>query len=85
MIGLLDQLPRVQWMITTLGKKGSVLVERASSQDAAGEAVLEDAVNSMLAEAASNSSNGGNDGASHNGHGHMSQAACTSKTQAKIR
>ena len=74
-------------MITTLGKKGSVLVERLSPQDAAGEAVLEDAVNSMLAEAANSrgSSNGGNDGAGHNAHGRNSQAACTSSTQAKIR
>ena len=90
MLGLLEQLPRVQWMITTLGKKGSVLVERASPQDAEGEAVLEDVLNNMLSEAASSSSsssssNGANDSAGHNDHGPKSQAACTSKTQAKIR
>lgn len=86
MLGLLDQLPRVQWMITTLGKKGSVLVERASPQDAKGEAVLEYALNNMISEAASgSSSNGAHDSAGHDGHGPKSQAACTSKTQAKIR
>lgn len=87
MLGLLEQLPRVQWVITTLGKKGSVLVERSSSKDAEGDAVLEDALNSMLTEAASSnsSSNGGSDGASQNGYEQDSQAACTSKTQAEIR
>ena len=89
MLGLLDQLPRVQWMITTLGKKGSVLVERASPQDAEGEAVLEDALNNMLSEvgsSSSSSSNGASDSAGiHNGHGANSQAACISKSKAKIR
>lgn len=89
MLGLLEQLPRVQWVITTLGKKGSVLVERASFKDAEGEAVLEDVLNSMLTEAASSnsnsSSNGGSGGASQNGHEQVSQAACISKTQAEIR
>lgn len=79
MLGLLEQLSRVQWIITTLGKKGSVLVERASPQDAEGEAVLEDTLNNMLSKAASSSSSNGA------GHGPKSQAVCTSKTQAKIR
>lgn len=87
MLGLLEQLPRVQWIITTLGKKGSVLVERASSKEAGEEAVLEDVLDSLLTEVASmnSSSNGGSTGASQNGHECISQAACISKTQAEIR
>ena len=56
----LARLPRVKFMITTLGKKGSVLIARSDSQTAAHEAdqetdqevvqeaVLEDLLNSML-------------------------------------
>ena len=83
MLCLLKQLPRVQWIITTLGKRGSVLVEKTSPQGAEEEAVLEDALNSILTEAARSSSSSNN--SSSSSHGGQSQAACISKTQAQIR
>ena len=58
----LARLPRVKFMITTLGKKGSVLIARSDSQtaaqetdqEAAQEAVLEDLLHSMLKNVSSN-------------------------------
>lgn len=88
MIRLLQQLPRVQWIITTLGKKGSVLVEKASPEDAEEDAVLEDMLNKMLTEASSSSSSSSTrstSGASKHGCVSSDSAACTSKTQVQIR
>ena len=62
----LARLPRVKFMVTTLGKKGSVLIERTASQTAAQEAdeeaaqegvqeaVLENLLHSMLKSVTSN-------------------------------
>ena len=83
MICLLQQLPRLQWTITTLGKKGSVLVERAPPQDAADTVVLDDTINNMLSEAASSSANGTR--GHHSGQGSPRPADCTSKGQTEIR
>lgn len=86
MICLMQQLPRVQWIITTLGKKGSVLVEKASPQDAQEDAVLQDMLNKMLTEASSSSSKtSSTNGASRHGCVSIDSAACTSKTQVHIR
>ena len=87
MICLLQQLPRVQWVITTLGKKGSVLVEKAPPQGAEEEAVLEDMLNKMLTEAAGSSSSNSSstNGASKHSLTSSDHAACTSKTQVQVR
>ena len=48
MLAMMQQLPRVQWMITTLGKRGSVLLERQHSEQTHDSTVLEDQLNAML-------------------------------------
>lgn len=48
---VLARLPRVKWMITTLGKRGSVLLERAEGGEAAEEAA-EDVIGRLFEEAA---------------------------------
>lgn len=55
MLATLQRLPRLKWMITTLGKRGSVLVERRQGQQHGEEAVLEDELNAMLSNVASSS------------------------------
>lgn len=79
MLCTLHQLPRVQWMITTLGKQGSVLIERQQSKHQIGAIALEDKLNSMLREVArSNSSK-------HNNHANEEAVGCTSKSSVHIR
>lgn len=65
---MLVRLPKLKFLITTLGKKGSVLVvptdSQEAAQEAAQEAVLEDLLHSMLEKVASSScaADGGMDG-----------------------
>lgn len=80
MISLLQQLPKVQWIITTLGKKGSVLVQRSSSQAATEAVVLEDKLNNMLADLSDTTS----ESASRCNHGDKAKADCISKSQVSI-
>ncbi len=55
MLSILQQLPRVKWMITTLGKRGSVLVQKQDTQHQQDNAVLEDQLKTMLRQVASSS------------------------------
>ena len=48
MLTCLGRLPRVQWMITTLGKRGSALVHRSHAAPDASSAVLDEKLNEML-------------------------------------
>lgn len=53
-----SRLPRARWLITTLGSRGSVLLERGEGGAERGEeeeAVLDDLVGELLAEASSSS------------------------------
>ena len=56
MLCTLQQLPRLKWMITTLGTRGSVLIKRQRPQQCSEEAVLEDKLNCMLSSLDSSSS-----------------------------
>ncbi|KAL4458589.1 hypothetical protein ABPG75_013454 [Micractinium tetrahymenae] len=51
LLATFSRMPRARWLITTLGSRGSVLLERADSAEPASEAVLEDLVSQLLAEA----------------------------------
>lgn len=46
-----SRLPRALWLITTLGSRGSVLMERAESAEPASEVALEDLIAQLLTEA----------------------------------
>ena len=46
----LQRLPDVKFVVTTLGKRGSVLLERCPNQQHQGEAVLNERLDSMLDE-----------------------------------
>lgn len=48
---LCSRLPRARWLITTLGSRGSVLLERAEAAESAPEVALDDLVGELLAEA----------------------------------
>ena len=48
MLTCLGRLPHVQWMITTLGKRGSALVQRSPAAPDASSAVLDEKLNEML-------------------------------------
>ena len=49
---LCSRLPRARWLVTTLGSRGSVLLEREAASEAASEVVLQDLVEQLLAQAA---------------------------------
>lgn len=58
-----QRLPNVKFMVTTLGKRGSVLLERCPDQQCQDEAVLNEWLDSMLEEVnKSRSSTNGNNG-----------------------
>lgn len=91
----LARLPQARFLITTLGKKGSVLIARtdrqeaaqAAAQEAVGEAaqeaVLEDLLDNMLKEVAGSSPTGnGNEG--RNGDG-GSKLGCTARDGTHIK
>lgn len=77
-------MPRVKFIVTTLGKKGSLLIERADPQEASKEAiteaVLEDLLTSMLKDVASGSSEFGNE----NGDG-INPLGCRAKNGVQIK
>ncbi|KAL0040939.1 hypothetical protein WJX79_010723 [Trebouxia sp. C0005] len=74
----LQRLPNVKWMVTTLGKKGSVLLERCPDQAGQTEAVVNELLSTMLEEVHSSSS-------SNNGNGSSYPLGCTSKNKTHIR
>lgn len=46
---ILPHLPNAQWLVTTLGGRGAVLLQRQEGQEASGEpALLDDVVNDLL-------------------------------------
>ena len=52
LLGTLHQLPRVVWLMTTLGSKGAVLLQRAPPDEAAAkEAVLEELLSELHSRA----------------------------------
>lgn len=69
----LSRLPNIKWLVTTLGKRGSVLLEHHPSQQSTDEAVLEDLLNSMLEEVSSSQT------------GNASSLGCTSKENIHIQ
>lgn len=69
----LSRLPNVKWLVTTLGKRGSVLLEHHPSQQSTDEAVLDDLLNSMLEEVSSSQT------------GNASSLGCTSKENIHIQ
>ncbi len=88
MLSTLQQLPRLKWMITTLGKRGSVLIKRQDPQQYSEEAVLEDKLNSMLNSLESSSSSSSSSLASSSRQGGAaiaSAAGCTSQSNVHIR
>lgn len=74
----LQRLPKVKLMVTTLGKKGSILLERCSDQPGQTEAVLHELLGTMLEEVNSSRS-------SSNGNGSSCSLGCTSKNKTHIR
>lgn len=87
----LARLPKAKFLITTLGKKGSVLIARSDRQEAAQgtaqetaqEAVLEDLLDNMLKKVAS-SSPAGNGSGDRNGDG-GSKLGCTARDGTHIK
>lgn len=86
----LARLPKVKFMITTLGKKGSVLIARSdnqktaqeTAQEVAQEAVLEDLLHTMLKSVSSNHAGDGNG----NGNGDGSRPlGCTARDGTHIK
>lgn len=74
----LQRLPNVKWVVTTLGKRGSVLLERCPDQAGQKEAVLNELLSSMLEEVNCSRS-------SSIGNGSSSSLGCTSKNKTHIR
>ncbi len=72
-----QRLPNVKWMVTTLGKKGSVLLERCPDQAGQTEAVLNELLSTMLEEV--------NGSSSSNGNGSSCSLGCTAKNKTHIR
>ncbi len=87
MLSTLQQLPRLKWMITTLGKRGSVLINRQDPQQHSEEAVLEDKLNSMLSSLDSSSSSSSSLASSsrQDEAAKASAADCISKSNVYIR
>ena len=54
MLACLERLPRAQWMITTLGQRGSALIHRSDAAAGAEGVVLNDKLEQMLRQVASN-------------------------------
>lgn len=91
----LSRLPRVKFMITTLGKRGSVLIARTDSQavnqevaqeaaqEASQEAVLEDLLHSMLDEVGSSNRAGDGNGIG-DGDG-SSLLGCTARNGTRVK
>ena len=95
---MLQRLPKVKWMVTTLGKRGSILLERKHDQQDAPEAVLDDVVQDLLQEvnssgsgssssSSSSSSNSGSSIGSSNGssNGSSAELGCTAKDGCKTK
>jgi len=74
----LQRLPNVKWMVTTLGKKGSVLLERCSDQPASDEAILHELLDTMLEEVNSSKSSG-------NSNGSSTSLGCTANGSTQIK
>ena len=74
----LQRLPNVKWVVTTLGKKGSVLLERCPGQAGQAEAVLNELLGTLLEEVTGSRS-------SSNGDGCSCSLGCTSKNKTRIR
>jgi len=89
MLSTLQQLPRLKWMITTLGKRGSVLINRQDPQQHSEEAVLEDKLNSMLSSLDSSSSSSSSSSLASSSRqdeaAKASAADCISKSNVYIR
>ena len=87
MLSTLQQLPRLKWMITTLGKPGSVLINRHDPQQHSEEAVLENKLNSMLSSLDSSSSSSSSLASSsrQDEAAKASAADCISKSNVYIR
>lgn len=95
----LARLPKARFLITTLGKKGSVLIARSDRQEAAQEtageaaqeclqeaaqeAILEDLLDTMLKKVASSSPVGNGNG-NRNGDG-GSKLGCTARNGTHIK
>jgi hypothetical protein len=74
----LQRLPNVKWVVTTLGKKGSVLLEHCPDHPGQTEAVLNELLSTMLEEVNGSRS-------SSNGNGSSCSLGCTSKNKTHIR
>ena len=81
MLSTLQRLPRVKWVVTTLGRRGSVLVERQSPTKDAEEVVLEEKLNALLTDVADDASYGGRQG----GDANDGPADCTCPSGVSIR
>lgn len=81
----LSRLPRVKFVITTLGRRGSVLIARTDSQEATQKAVLEDLLHSMLDEVgSSNHAADGNGNGRGDGDG-SSLLGCTARSGTPVK
>ena len=67
----LQRLPNVKWLATTLGKKGSVLLEHCPNQQSSGTAVLQELLSTMLGDVTH--------GGACNGAGSSGALGCTTK------
>lgn len=56
MLSIFQELPQAQWMITTLGRRGSVLLKRQLPQQGMRSVVLEDELADMLNRVAASDS-----------------------------
>ena len=74
----LQRLPNVKFVVTTLGKRGSVLLERCPDQQCQDEAVLNERLDSMLDEVNESRS-------STNGDDSSNSLGCSAKNSTYIR
>ena len=81
MLSILQQLPNVQWMITTLGKRGSVLLQQQQPQQGMQSIVLEDEITAMLSSVSSSSSSSSSRGQSIDDE----SVGCLSRNNVPIR
>ena len=78
MLSVLSSLPKAQWVLTTMGTKGSALLKRAPPGQMHNEAVVLDALLEQLFEKVTA------DGSS-NGNGAGGDVACVSSNGVQIR
>lgn len=76
----LQRLPNVKWMATTLGKRGSVLIERSTARPAE-ERVLDEVLSSMLQQVSDGASTSRRDSGSNG----SSECGCVSPSGVAIR